>query len=177
MTTPQDPEEEPVGDELPDERPIEGPEEGPSPGPADRSDGLSAEDALWQSIVDNYGERPKIEELTIDVPPSPRDLVAADDPVEEDSGDTIGHTVPVDPEEHFVPPPPPPLPKPPPARLLAWFGLFGVPAIVLVALVVGFSPPSWLGLLLMGWFVGGFVFLVASMKPGSGDGGDDGARI
>ncbi len=76
-----------------------------------------------------------------------------------------------------MPPPPPPLPKPPPARLLAWLGLFGVPAFVLVTLVVGISLPSWLGLLLMGWFVGGFVFLVASMKPGPGEGGDDGARI
>jgi hypothetical protein len=72
---------------------------------------------------------------------------------------------------------PPPLPKPPPARLLAWLGLFGVPAFVLVTLVAGIALPSWLGLLLMGWFVGGFVFLVASMKPGPGESGDDGARI
>ena len=74
MTTPQDPEEEPVSDELADERPderaLEGPAEGPAEGPgeaartppADR-DGLSEEDALWQAIVDNYGERPQIEEL------------------------------------------------------------------------------------------------------------------
>ena len=152
MTTPQDPEEEPA-------------------------DGLSREDELWAAIVENYGERPQIEELEVEVPPSPRDLPGDDEPSQEDTEDTVGETVPADPDEHFVPPPPPPLPKPPPARLLAWLGLFGVPAIVLVALVLGFSPPSWLGLLLMGWFVGGFVFLVASMKPGSGDGGDDGARI
>ena len=89
----------------------------------------------------------------------------------------MGQAAPADPDEHFVPPPPPPLPKPPPARLLAWLGLFGVPTFVLVTLVAGIALPSWLGLLLMGWFVGGFVFLVASMKPGPGESGDDGARL
>ena len=34
------------------------------------------EDELWQAIVENYGERPQIEELIVDVPPSPRDLTA-----------------------------------------------------------------------------------------------------
>ena len=52
-----------------------------------------------------------------------------------------------------------------------------VPTFVLVTLVAGISLPSWLGLLLMAWFVGGFVFLVASMKPDPGGGSDDGARI
>ena len=174
MTTPQDPEEEPVGDELPDERPDEGAGNGAGTPPAD---GLSREDELWQAIVENYGERPQIEEPAVDVPPSPRDLTAADEPAHDDTGDTIGEAAPADPDEHFVPPLPPPLPKPPTARLLAWLGLFGVPAFVLVTLVAGIALPSWLGLLLMGWFVGGFVFLVASMKPGPGESGDDGARI
>ena len=181
MTTPQDPEEEPVGDELSEGRPEVGPDEGaeadpagpPAVGPADR---LSREDEIWQAIVENYGERPQIEELTVEVPSSLRDLTTVEDPL-EDGSDTLDHDAPADTEEHFVPPPPPPLPKPPPARLLAWLGLFGVPTFVLIALVAGISLPSWLGLLLMGWFVGGFVFLVASMKPGPGSGGDDGARI
>ena len=38
--------------------------------------------------------------------------------------------------------------------------------MVLVALLVRFPIPSWLGLILMVWFVGGFVYLVASMRPG-----------
>jgi hypothetical protein len=29
----------------------------------------------------------------------------------------------------------------------------------------------------MVWFVGGFVYLVASMRPGAGDDYDDGARL
>ncbi len=153
----------------------------PTPGDPDEEpakDGLSDEDAIWRSIVDNYGERPTIDDETdapekqaeadpveIEVPGSPRGLDT--DPDER---------VVDDPEDHFVPPPPPPLPRPAPPRLLAWIGLFGVPFFVLVALVTGLSLPSWAGLLLMAWFVGGFVYLVASMRP-PGDGYDDGARI
>jgi len=185
VTTPQDPEEEPVGDELSEERPEVRPDDEaavdpatpPAVGPAD---GLSREDELWAAIVENYGERPQIEELAVEVPPSPRDLSRVDDGPDdgpENGSDIVDEDVPTDTDEHFVPPPPPPLPKPPPARLLAWLGLFGVPTFVLIALVAGISLPSWLGLLLMGWFVGGFVFLVASMKPGPGGGSDDGARI
>ena len=158
MTTPQEPEDEPVGDELPDEA----------------SEGVSAEDALWRSIVDNYGERPEIVEPEVEVPPSLRDLPPAAEPEDDDAHDTS--TI-ADPQDHYVPPAPPPLPTPPPARLIAWIGLFGIPMLVLVALVAKVTLPSWLGLLLMVWFVGGFVFLVASMRPGPGEDYDDGARL
>jgi hypothetical protein len=160
VPTPQDPDEEPA------------------------KDGLSDEDAIWRSIVDNYGDRPQLEdEPEIEVPPSLRDLGAQPgagpdahpgpqpDPGPDDRGAETDF------EEHYVPPPPPPLPRPAPPRLLAWIGLFGVPVFVLVALVIGVSLPSWLGLVLMFWFVGGFVYLVASMRPRPGDGYDDGARV
>ena len=52
-----------------------------------------------------------------------------------------------------------------------------VPMFVLVCLVVGLQLPSWLGLVLMVWFVGGFVYLVASMRPDQRDGYDDGAVL
>ena len=146
MPTPQEPDEEPAKDGLPDD------------------------DAAWRSIVDNYGERPTIDEPEVEVPPSARDLgppPGADEPPDVD---------PPDPDDHFVPPPAPPLPRPAPPRLLAWLGLFGVPTLVLVALVAGIALPSWLSILLMAWFVGGFVYLVASMRPRP-DGYDDGARL
>jgi len=157
MATPQEPEDEPAGDELP--------EQVPEP--------VSAEDALWRSIVDNYGDRPEIEEPEVKVPPSLRDL----DPPARPTEDGPAELAPVDREDHFVPPDPPPLPMPPPARLLAWIGLFGVPAFVLFALVAKIDLAAWMGLLLMVWFVGGFVFLVASMRPGPGGDHDDGARL
>jgi hypothetical protein len=161
VTTPQEPEDEPVEDELAGESTAE-----PSDTP---SDGVSDEDAMWRSIVDNYGDRAEIEDPEIVVPPSLRDL---DVPARDDAEEA---PVRADEEEHFVPPPPPPLPRPAPARLLAWLGLFGVPTFVLVALVIHLTLASWLGLLLMVWFVGGFVFLVASMRPGEDH--DDGARL
>jgi hypothetical protein len=156
MPTPQEPEDEPVGDELPEES----------------TDKVSDEDALWRSIIDNYGERPTIDEQEIEVPPSLRDLDAPRRVAEEDPEPRAAEH-----EEHYVPPAPPPLPKPPPARLLAWVGLFGVPALVLVALVAGLDLAPWMGLILMVWFVGGFVYLVASMRPGPSDDYDDGARL
>jgi len=136
----------------------------------DASGGVSADEAAWRSIIDNYGDRPEIadDEPAVEVPPSPRGVFpdAADQEPE-----------PVEPEDHFVPPPPPPLPRPEPPRLIAWLGLFGVPTFVLVALVTRIDLPSWLGLILMVWFVGGFVYLVASMRPSAGDDYDDGAVL
>ena len=114
--------------------------------------------------MENYGDRPEIAEPEVEVPPAPAHARRAS----RRARTTIEPPVPAELEEHYVPPVPPPLPKPPPARLLAWIGLFGVPTFVLVALVARLELPSWLGLLLMVWFVGGFVFLVASMRPGPG---------
>jgi len=161
VTTPQEPEDEPVENERAADSTAE---------PADTPpDGVADEDAVWRAIVDNYGDRPDIEEPEIVVPPSPRDLDALDRDVSEEVSSRA------DEEEHFVPPPPPPLPRPAPPRLLAWLGLFGVPTFVVVALVLHITLAPWLGLLLMFWFVGGFVFLVASMRPGEDS--DDGARL
>ena len=141
------------------------------------------EEALWRAIVDNYGERPVLDDLPAAEPPAPAVPVAPaparrEEPVElhddhdDDHGDERG-----DADDHFVPPPPPRVPRATPARALAWTGLFGVPAIVLVLMVASITLPGWLGLLLMVWFVGGFVFLVASMKPDDRDGYDDGAVL
>jgi hypothetical protein len=154
----------------------------------DASDHRSAEDAAWQAIVENYGDRPNLEEeptetgsgqvsdLADEVPGSPRDLVAPRSSDDAQLAAGAQRQAP-DPEEHFVPPPPPPIPRAEPARLLAWIGLFGVPTFVLVALVTELPIASWFGLLLMVWFVGGFVFLVASMRTDPRDENDDGAVL
>ena len=82
-------------------------------------------------------------------------------------------------EGHFVPPTPPPLPPVEPRRKLAWFGLFGGPALMLLAVVLGFQYPGWVLFLLTAGFIGGFGYLVATMpKTRDGDGpGDDGAVV
>jgi hypothetical protein len=159
--------------------PVEEPENGP-----ETNKGARDEDALWRGIVDNYGDR-----VVLEPDPEPEQDVPTDrrGPVDGDlhvPGSPRGLTEPAelsaardDRDDHYVPPPPPPVPRTTPVRMLAWFGLFGVPALVLVFLIAGVTLPPWLGLVLMGWFVGGFVFLVAAMRPDDRDGYDDGAVL
>ncbi len=76
-----------------------------------------------------------------------------------------------------MPPEPPPLPWPEPNRGLAWLALFGSPTLMLGALLLSISLPSWITTLLGFTFIGGFVYLVATMRRGPSDGWDDGARL
>ena len=159
--------------------------------PADRQPARD-DDALWRAIVENYGERAVLDDAPGDPtgrsaraprPSADREPVrpppAPETPVPPALRDLDGPAPrqPHDEDEHFVPPPPPPVPRATPPRLLAWVGLFGAPVLLLVALVLGVVVPSWAGLLLTVWFVGGFVYLVASMRPGPRDEDDDGAVL
>ena len=154
----------------------------------DAADRRSAEDAAWREIVDNYGDRPLLEDVPADRPDDPVEQVT--DAVADEAPEDRNQLAAVEPElrsqprparepveEHYVPPPPPPVPRAEPPRLLAWLGLFLAPSLVLVALVAQYPVPSWAGLLLMVWFVGGFVYLVASMRSEPRDDDDDGAVV
>lgn len=149
------------------------------------------EDAAWREIVEHYGERARLDPEEAEEPPARSDKPAdkpADGPADEQRlrglfqprwDDPLNTEAGYDDEGHFVPPTPPPPPVPPPRRRLAWAGLFGAPLVMLLAVVLGWSLPEWFLLLLAGGFVGGFVYLVATMpKRGPGDGsGDDGAVV
>lgn len=125
----------------------------------------------WRSIVDHYGDRADLDD---DQAPAEQRVVDLPDAVLPD----IEPTPVVEPaEERFVPPPPPPLPRPEPKRAVAWAGVFGAPAILLLLLVLGISLPALLDYALVAWFVGGFVYLVATMPSGPRDPWDDGSRI
>jgi hypothetical protein len=126
-----------------------------------------SEDEVWRSIVENYGERPHVDPLPTEPEPA-----AAPDVEVRPSPDELW-----DEEERFVPPPPPPLPHPTPVRLAAWSGVFGAPAVLLVALVLGIPLPSLVGYGLVAAFVGGFLYLVIHMQRGPRDPGDDGAVV
>ena len=128
------------------------------------SNNQSEEDA-WRSIVENYGERAQLDPVPEETPEPERTTYPDAEVVEEAE------------EERYVPPPPPPLPHPPPVRLAAWLGLFGSPAVLLVALVLGITLPPLLGYALVAAFLGGFAYLVAHMQRGPRDPGDDGARL
>lgn len=133
------------------------------------------EDAAWQSIVDHYGERPEVDVPPPPAPEPPAHLFAYEEPPE------LGPRswTPADDEpERYVPPPPPPVPRPQGLRAVAWIGLFGVPTVVLVCIVLNVSLPSLLGFLGLVWFVGGFGYLVATMGgPRDSDGGSDNGAV
>ena len=95
------------------------------------------EDDAWRSIVENYGERAEIDPAPSGTEPEP----SYDDP--DDRDDHEDRDEPDD--DRFVPPPPPPLPRPTPVRLAAWIGVFGAPAVLLVAMVLALPLPGWLG--------------------------------
>lgn len=143
------------------------------------------EEALWRSIVENYGERISLEspaEPTVEpepdppADPGPPVRPRAQPPAQRDEPDVLDAWD--DPDDHFVPPEPPPLPSPEPPRLLAWAGVFGVPILVIVVSVLKISIPSFVSLLGLAWFVGGFGYLVATMRrDGDPDERDDGAVL
>jgi hypothetical protein len=132
------------------------------------------EDAEWQSIVENYGDRPEVDPAAAEAEP-------VVDPAIFEMPAALGARSwePDDEDERFVPPPAPPVPRPHGLRLAAWLGLFGVPAVVLLCIVLHVSLPSPLGFLALIWFVGGFGYLVATMNgpKDSGGGWDDGAVV
>jgi hypothetical protein len=146
-----------------------------------------AEEQAWRAIVENYGDRAEID----DPPPPPApaapfggrfgDLRAfpsedENDPfVAADDADEAAEAA--DEEERFVPPEPPPLPRVEPDRMLAWVGVLGSPIVLLCALIFSISMPSWLGYLLVGGFVGGFLYLVVKMPREPRDPWDDGAQV
>ncbi len=135
------------------------------------------DDEAWRSIVDNYGERAEVEP----------------DPPVSDAGADPWARPPIAPEptpswddefpdsdwseDRFVPPPPPPLPHPRRDRLMAWLGVFGSPAVLLVCLVLNIDLPQLLAYALVTAFVGGFLYLVWLMPRGPRDPDDDGAVV
>jgi hypothetical protein len=153
--------------------------EGFTGGSGDEAARRAREDAVWQSIVDHYGDRPDVP--AADPTPEPAADASTEPPVSHELAAELGPRswTPAEDEEGFVPPPPPPVPRPHGLRLVAWLGLFGVPTVVLVCIVLHVSLPSPLGFLALLWFVGGFGYLVATMGgPKDPDGGwDDGAVV
>lgn len=134
-------------------------------------DSERAHDEAWRAIVDNYGERPEIDESPT-VGPAP--VRPTPEPEPEP---LVTPAAAYDEAERFVPPTPPPLPRPEPRRAVAWAGLFCAPVLVLIATVFGIDLPALLDYLLIGWFVGGFVYLVATMSRTPREPWDDGSRI
>ena len=148
------------------------------------------DDEAWQAIVDNYGEVPEISDEAAGpagtpTTSGPAALGRDDSPYAspDDSPDDApeehgwGPGLPDLDEDRFVPPVPPPVPRPSRDRGLAWAGVFGSPAVLLICLVLGIALPHLLSYLLVAAFVGGFCYLVWQMPSGPRDPNDDGAVV
>ncbi|MFS3129720.1 hypothetical protein ACLM5J_15070 [Nocardioides sp. Bht2] len=134
------------------------------------------EDEAWRQIVENYGDAPQVEEIAAETaPPEPVAPLAPPEP-EVVVPEELSYRA-WDDEGRFVPPKPPPIPVATGPRLAAWVGLFGVPLLFLVLLFSGQSFPPIINLLLIGWFVGSFGYLVWHMPRTRNDPWDDGSRI
>jgi hypothetical protein len=130
------------------------------------------EDAAWEAIVAHYGDRPDAAALDDPAPPPPV----------HETEEVAGRTLPVaaaapDPDDRFVPPTPPPVAWPTRWRAVAWAGVFGAPALLLVLLVARIDLADVLDYLLVAWFIGGFLGLVITMREGPRDPWDDGSRV
>jgi len=152
------------------------------------------DDEAWRSIVENFGERAELDDehgpdpatppeqparpdpyawAVGDEPEEPAELAESAPAYAEDAGGDLYHSG----ETSYVPPDPPPLPVPEPDRGIAWAGVVGSPLLLLVSLLFGIGLPSWVGYLMVAWFVGGFCYLVARMPKEPRDPWDDGSRV
>ncbi len=139
---------------------------------SEREPGARDEDELWRSIVDNYGDRPELsDEDVASLTPAGAPERAHDEPEAADDADQG------DEAEAFVPPTPPPVPLPRGPRLAAWSGVLLGPVLMLLAALTRVTLPPLVGLAVVGWVVGGFAYLVATMPRGPRDPGDDGAVV
>ncbi len=119
----------------------------------------SNEDEAWRAIVENYGDRPG---WTRSRCPTSR---ARHSPTESDRLPGASVDARTCARTGSCPRAPPPLPRVPRDRMLAWAGLFGSPTSC-SCLVAGIDIPPLLGYLLVGAFVGGFLYLVVQMPRG-----------
>jgi hypothetical protein len=151
----------------------------------------SRTELAWREIVDNYGERVVLpDDGASDSSPAgpspsapdaeaPRgsepDARLPDDLVDDDEVEVRDRAVAE--AERFRPPTPPPFPVPRTwQRGLAWAGIFVTPLLALVIALFSLWVTPLVGWALVGWFVGGFAYLVHEMPRGR-DPWDDGSRV
>jgi hypothetical protein len=82
-----------------------------------------------------------------------------------------------EPEPGYVPPPPPPLPHASLGTRIAWAAVLGGPALLFLAVLLGWHLADWVMLVAAVSFLGGFVALVARLGEGPDDPDDDGAVV
>jgi hypothetical protein len=143
-----------------------------------------SDDEIWAGIVAAYDAPSAADPVprwpaSEDVPSEPDDGAGPDDALAAPPAGTSPVTAEAS-GDHFVPPPPPPLPATDAITRFAWAAIVGGPLFFFLTALLRFRVASWLAVLAVVAFVGGFVTLVARMKdrgPDDGTGPDDGAVI
>jgi hypothetical protein len=107
---------------------------------------------------------------------SPRHRLPDDGTVPADGG-TAPAGADDDPTERFVPPEPPPITSTDLASRLAWLGVLGGPLVLLLAALAWSRLPTYVVILALAAFVGGFVTLVARLPRDRDDGSDDDGAV
>ncbi|MFN8189754.1 MAG: hypothetical protein U0R78_04800 [Nocardioidaceae bacterium] len=136
--------------------------------PEPRGDGAPSEEALWRSIVDNYGDRAELSADEVAELEQQRSAGRAEE-------DSPGHHLEWD--DRFVAPVPPPLPKADPPVLLAWAGVLLAPLALMIVVIFSLPVATLIDALLVIWFLGGFAYLVSAMPNEPRDPWDDGAQV
>jgi hypothetical protein len=122
---------------------------------------------------------PPLDGISVPLPPANSGNGGTADPGQADAFETDETGADLDEEEHFVPPPPPPLPHLDSVAKGAWTALFGGPAYLLAATLLGWVVPGWAALLAVVAFVGGFAVVAMRLgdRPSDDAGSDDGAVL
>lgn len=154
----------------------------------------SRTELAWREIVDNYGERVVLpdDDASGSSPAAPSSDPSSGPDTEAPGGADAEAPLPdhlVDDDEveirekaiaeaeRFRPPTPPPFPVPRTwQRGVAWAGIFVAPLLALVVALFSLWVTPLVGWALVGWFVGGFAYLVHEMPRGR-DPWDDGSRV
>lgn len=157
------------------------------------------EEDAWRSIVENYGERARLDDGAVDEATGRRtttDDVSASDDVPEsselrpvrpdfapftpdgvDDVDDEPAPAPVQDDEPRFVPETPPLPYVPPRRLLAWTVLALAPLTLVLSGALDIHLDTLWRVLLVLSALGAFGYLVATMSDEPRDPYDDGARV
>lgn len=126
-----------------------------------------AEDVAGDDEDDDYLHSPT---FTAWVDAGEPDDVKATEPAAVGGGDDKA-------ANHFEPPPPPPIPRGDGLARVAWTGVLGSPALLVLLSLLQWSPPGWMTFALLGGFVGGFGVLVARLRGHHPDDPDNGAVV
>jgi len=144
-----------------------------------RPDDESQTDSAWRQIVENYGERARLDD-PVDVPELPartsEPASYVTGPEEPDEVEDVPDDIPE--VDRFQQPAPPPAPAPTTwQRRVAWGGVFVAPVLTVLVALLSVRLPALLGWCLVTWFVGGFLYLVATMPRTPREPWDDGSRV